>query len=202
MRTAMNLNVAADGRTGRASRGRARPWGTGLVFLLLTAALFLPASCENKIEKIEEWPYQERAIKIKYKADPDLNIHDEKDHTLFVCIYQLIDPNAFRDNTSSRDGVVKLLSCERFDQSFASADRLVVHPGGEEIKTYSRAENAQWVGIVAGYYNLWPEHVHELVQVPTKVEKSGIFFKKEKMVPGPLNLNLYFGPEEIQRIVE
>ena len=187
----------------RAGRGRTRGcvglWGPLLVLALGLVFLF---SCEKKVEKLEAWPFEERAIKVKYKADMNLNIHNEEDHTLFVCIYQLTESKAFKDLTTSKEGVIKLLDCQRFDASIASSTRLIVHPGEEEIKQYDRAEEAKWVGVVAGYYNLWPEHVYELIQVPTTTEKSGIIFKKEKVVIRPLNLKLYFGPEEIQRMLE
>jgi predicted component of type VI protein secretion system len=195
-----------SGKMRRSGAGFA--WGTIILGVIL--ALFVscskkpdvPKLPKSKIEEIKDWPYEDKAIKLKFRSDANVNIHNQQNHTLFVCIYQLIDPNAFKDLTANEEGVKKLLACQRFDTSIASSDRLIVHPSEEETRSYARAEKAKWVAVVAGYYHLWPYHVFELIQVPVKIEKSGIIFKKAKAVPGPLDVSLYFGPEEIQRIQE
>ncbi len=194
MRTPKKLTILLGGKA-------PRPLARGLA-VMLTLALASVFSCAKKIEELEKWPFQAKGIKMTYRADPNLNVHDDEAHTLFVCMYQLIDPNAFNDLKASREGVIKLLECQRFDESVASSEPLVVHPGDEETIVFDRAEDARFFGVVAGYYNLWPGHVSKLVLVPVRIEKSGFFIRKHTAVPDKLEVRFYFGPEEIQQTLE
>jgi len=159
-------------------------------------------SCSGKIEELKKWPFEAKGIRVSYRADQDLNTHHGEAHTLFVCVYQLSEPNAFNELKIDRNGVVKLLECKRFDESVSSSESMVVHPGDEDVLILDRAEDARFCGIVAGYYNLWPEHATKLLLVPVKIEKSGWLRKKRTAVPDRLEVNIYFGPEEIQQVME
>lgn len=181
-----------------AANSRARVMAMGLL-LLLTA---MTAGCSGKVEELDKWPFEAKGIKITYRADLDLNAYEGQSHTLFICTYQLSDPNAFNDLRIDSSGVVKLLECRRFDESVSSSESFVIHPGDEEILVFDRAEEARFFGVVAGYYNLWPEHVTKLLLIPVTIERTGLIFKKRTAVPGHLSVNLYFGPEEIQQILE
>jgi predicted component of type VI protein secretion system len=119
-----------------------------------------------------------------------------------MCVYQLSDPNAFNELRMDRGGIQQLLECKRFDKSVSSTDKVIVHPGDEETIVYDRAEDARFVGVAAGYYELWPEHVTRLVVVPVKVEVTGRFIRKKTAMPDKLELGLYLGPAEIQQILE
>jgi type VI secretion system VasD/TssJ family lipoprotein len=167
---------------------------------LLTVTFLV--SCSKKVTELNKWPFEARGIKISYKADPELNLYENKPHTLFVCIYQMKDPNAFNELRLDRTGLMKLLECKRFDQGVSSSESIIVHPGDEETIVFDRAEDARFVGVVAGYYSLWPINVTRLVLVPVKIEKSGWLIQKKVAQPGQLSLKLYFGPEEVQQILE
>lgn len=172
-----------------------------LVFLFSISFIFSFA-CSKKITELDKWPFEAKGIKITYSADHELNLYDDKAHTLFLCIYQLSDPNAFNDLRMDRMGVIKLLECKRFDESVTSSEKIIIHPEDEETIIYDRAEDARFVGIVAGYYYLWPDHVTRLMLVPVKVEETGRFFKKRTAMPELLSVNLYFSQEEIQQTLE
>jgi type VI secretion system VasD/TssJ family lipoprotein len=176
-----------------------RFWLRASMALLTVTFLF---SCSKKVTELDKWPFEARGIKISYKADLELNLYQNKPHTLFVCIYQMKDPNAFNELRLDRTGLMKLLECKRFDQGVSSSESLIVHPGDEETIVFDRAEDARFVGVVAGYYSLWPVNVTKLVLVPVKIEKSGWLIRKKVAQPGQLSLKLYFGPEEVQQILE
>ena len=171
-------------------------------FLALLALLLLISSCSTKVVELEKWPFEARGIKIAYKADTNLNLYEDKSHTLFVCVYQMKDPNAFNELRLDRTGLMKLLECKRFDQGVSNSESLIVHPGDENTVVFDRAEDARFVGIVAGYYTLWPNNVTRLLLVPVKIEKSGWLVVKKTAVPGQLSIKLFFGPEEVQQILE
>jgi len=164
--------------------------------------LFLVFACSKKDVEVEKWPFESRGIKISYVCDKNLNTYDGQAHTLFLCVYQLNDPNAFNNLKMDRTGILKLLECQRFDPSVSSSDSMILHPEDEETIVYDRAEDAKFLALVAGYYHLWPNSVTRLLLVPVKIEESGMIFKKRKAVPGPLQVKLYFGPEEIQQSLE
>ncbi len=196
----MPLKVRRCGRSG-GSPGFFR-LRTVLSWCALCLLLSAHLSCSKKIVELEKWPFEAKGIRIAYAADEALNLYEGKPHTLFVCVYQMSDPNAFNDLRMDRVGLLKLLECDRFDESVSSTDHFVIHPGEEDRVIYDRAEDARFVGVVAGYYRLWPKHATRLLLVPVKVEESGRFIKKKTAVPAPLSVNLYFAPNEIQQILE
>ena len=169
-----------------------------IIFVLVALSL----SCSKKDVEVEKWPFESRGIKITYTCDKNLNVYNGQPHTLLLCVYQISDPNAFNELRMDRTGVIKLLECKRFDPSVSSSDRIILHPGDEETVIYDRAEDAKFIGVVAGYYLLWPRHVSRLLLVPVEIEESGTIMKKRTATPGQLMVNLYFGPEEIQQRLE
>ena len=100
---------------------------------------------------------RKEAVTIEVKADAQLNRFDKKPHTLYLCIYQLKDPNGFNQLAEEKGGLTKLLECSRFDGSVASAKQLVVQPGQELREVRDRAEGARYVGIATGYYGTGKE---------------------------------------------
>jgi type VI secretion system VasD/TssJ family lipoprotein len=170
----------------------------GIIFLC-----FFFVSCASKppIAPPPEWRYEKEAIRLHLKSDPRLNLYEDSPHTLLFCIYQLTDPNAFNQQKEEKEGVAKLLECTRFDPSVATSKRMVIQPGQDTTLLLDRAENAKYVGVVAGYYHLQKDYATKLKQVPLQEEIKGGWFSKTKVVkPGILKLELYLGPQAIQEI--
>lgn len=160
-------------------------------------------SCVSKPAVVPppEWRYEKDAIRIHLKSDPRLNLYEDSAHTVLFCIYQLTDPNAFNQQKEEKEGVAKLLECSRFDPSVASSKRMVIQPGQDTTILLDRAENAKYVGVVAGYYHLQKDYATRLKQVPIQEEiKGGWLSKTKTMKPGILNMDLYLGPQAIQEI--
>jgi type VI secretion system VasD/TssJ family lipoprotein len=143
------------------------------------------------------WSFGPKAIQISYHAARDLNAYDGKAHTILLCFYQLSDPDIFNNLSKSEDGVTKLLNCSRFDKSVVDSTRVIVQPGDEKTIDFDRAENARWVGLAAGYYELNPEMVTRLIAIPVAVQKKWLIVKTP--VPGDLSVDLVLGTKQIHR---
>ncbi|HQG30588.1 MAG TPA: type VI secretion system lipoprotein TssJ [Deltaproteobacteria bacterium] len=159
--------------------------------LLLSCVVFWAASCAAPSPA--RWEYEEKAINLSFEADKKLNVRDGKAHTLSVCVYQLKDPNAFRQLAEDADGLYKLLGCSSFDSSVVNARRVIVNPGKSLKVSLDRADGAKFVGIVAGYYNIDRDKIVRLYKIPQ--EKRGLISRR--MVPMPLNAVIKLGPKQI-----
>lgn len=157
-------------------------------------------SCAAKVLPPPQWSYEKDAIKLGIIADPLLNLDDGKAHTLHVCVYQLKDPNGFNQLANDPDGLYKLLDCGVFDQSVAASKRLIVNPGEKTTLVLDRAENAKYLAIVAGYYGLLKDRITRLVEIPVIISEEGVFAKKRKNIPGRLDVSVFLGPQQIDKI--
>lgn len=168
--------------------------------LCLLLPIFLVCSCASQpVSPPSEWRYEKGAIHLHLKADFQLNLYDGNPHTLLLCVYQLRDRNAFDQLTEDDDGLYKLLECSRFDGSVAGSKRLFVQPGEEMIYSLDRAEGAKYVAIVAGYYLLQKEGMVRVYDVPWFVEKKGFIRRTKVAKPGPLDIDLVLGLDQIQK---
>lgn len=151
-----------------------------------------------------EWQYEKEAIHIHLEADSQLNFSGGMAHTLMICVYQLRDPNSFNQLTEDNDGLRKLLKCNLFDNSVISSKRLIIYPGQYSNHVLDRSEGSKHVAIVAGYYLIEKERIMELIDIPVIVEKKGWikrWIKRTKIKkPGPLNIELVLGREQIQKL--
>jgi len=148
-----------------------------------------------------KWTYAPRALTLEYTADVELNSYDGFSHNLVLCIFQLGELSAFEELAANEGGIRKLLACDRFDKSVVHFERRFVNPGSKATLTMDRAEGAQFVGIVAGYYDLQPGLVTRTWQFPLKVDQEGsLFWKSDVYSPGTLDMYLLFRPNSIQRM--
>jgi len=168
-----------------------------IVSVVLLMVLF---SCSKKILPPPQWGYEKDAIKLQITADPLLNLDNGKAHTLYVCIYQLKDPNGFNQLSGDQSGLYKLLDCKLFDTGVASSKRLIINPGKDSTLVMDRAENAKYLAVVAGYYGIVKERITRLVKIPVVIEKKGFFLKSKKQKPGFLDITLVLGSEQIDEI--
>jgi len=185
-------------RVGAPSGRRPAGW---LKFLAAAALLAAFAGCAKKTVPVPTWSYQPDAIRFIYQADPQLNLYEGKRHTLLLALYQLSDTGAFTSLAKDPDGLAKLLQVERFDPSVVSMERYILQPG--ELRTIEiyRAENAKWVGLAAGYYGMSPEHSTRLFEIPILITHSGFLKRNSKATVENLQIQLYFGPTEINQVV-
>ena len=166
------------------------------VLMLCIPILFI-AACASQPVQPPQWTYEKDAVKLHFDADARLNYDDGMAHTLVVCIYQLRDPNAFNQLSDDIEGIYKLLECDLFDASVATAKRYIIHPGQDMDVTLDRAEGARYVAAVAGYYTLQKERMIRLFEFPVAVEKKGFIKKTKTAKPMPLDIKLMLGASQI-----
>jgi len=142
------------------------------------------ANTDQKSSTSQGTVYQANAITMNIKGSPQLNLYHDRSHPVYLCIYQLKDPNWFNQLAIENGGIENLMGCSRLDPSVAFAKRVVVQPGQELVEKGDKAEGARYLGIVAGYYTLRKESVVRLYDI----SKSR------------LNFALELGPREIQNI--
>ena len=165
--------------------------------LFLVMIISMVYSCASQPLPPPQWQYEKEAIKLHIKADAKLNLEEGTPHTLLVCVYQLKDPNAFNQLAGDDNGIYKLLECELFDTAVATSKRLFIRPGQDMNFVDDRAEGAKYVAIVAGYYILHKDRMIRLFDIPVVTEKKGFFRRKKIQKPGPLNIELTLGPQQI-----
>jgi type VI secretion system VasD/TssJ family lipoprotein len=136
-------------------------------------------------------PYEKESIILNIRSDPQLNLFQGQPHSLALCTYQMKDPNAFNQLADERNGLSRLMECERFDPSVLSSKRIIVHPGRQLKEVRDRAEGARYLGIVAGYYPLEKYRVLLLYPLPFPSSKGG----SPEVV-----INLELGQRQIQQL--
>lgn len=144
-----------------------------------------------------DWSLEEKAIHLRLTADPQLNIHKGTPHTLHLCIYQLKTLSAFDQLAGDEDGIYQLLDCRLFEASAARSKKLTIQPGQELTIDVDRAEGARYLAVVAGYFRLEEERIMRRFEVPIVEEKKGFLRRSKTLKPGPLSIEIVFGPEQI-----
>ena len=155
--------------------------------LIVMTFAVLVVSCAST----PKYVYEESAVTIHLKSGPDLNLYEDLAHTLLLCVYQLKDPNAFKQLTDESEGIPRLLGCTRFDPSVTGSKRIVMQPDEEITKILDRAEGTKYIGIVAGYYRAKKDSMVRLIEVPLSMLSKS---------PKKMKINLYLGAQEIQEL--
>lgn len=182
-----------------------KTWLKLVLVLVVVLFLFSCGSQKGSMKKSssepepERWSYQADAIRLVLNADPQLNSHNGLPHALYLCLYQLKNPNAFNQLSADEDGLYLLLDCGVFDPSVTSYQRLTVQPGQQLSQSFDRAEGSRYVGIAAGYYILEKERITRFLKIPVKIKRRGLLFRKYG-VPGELDLEITLGPQQIEEI--
>ena len=166
---------------------------------MLTAVALMVTACASAPLPPPTWTYEKDAIQIHLIADPKLNFDDGVPHTLVLCLYQLRDPNTFNQLSDDMEGIYKLLECDLFDASVATAKRLIVHPGQDVTVTLDRAEGAKYVALAAGYYALEKDRMIRLFDIPVVIDTKGFIKRTKESKPGRLAIELELGPSQISR---
>jgi type VI secretion system VasD/TssJ family lipoprotein len=144
-----------------------------------------------------EWSYGKEAIRLDLQADPKLNIFDGESHTLVIGLVQLEEPNAFTALLADSAAVGRLLESGRGLPGMLVMDRYVVEPGRTRTLIFDRAQRTQYVGIVAGYYELDPLRNTRLFKMPIDIKSSGYVTTTRTATPAPLRLRLVLGAQRI-----
>ena len=144
-------------------------------------------------------PYKQAAIQISLKADPELNLYDNAPHTLYICFYQLKDPNAFNLKARYDDGLYELLDCSLFDPSVTSIERVTVEPGKDQTLTLDRMEGSNYFAMVAGYFQIEKDRITRFWEIPVKAKTKALKPWKKVRLCSDLSLEVTLGSQQIER---
>lgn len=137
------------------------------------------------------WPRAEKAVRLRFIADRDLNMYEGKAHSLQICVYQMDNPEAFLNLAQTPEGVTRLLKAEPFDGSVKAVVRLFMQPFEERGVELDRAENATYIGIVCGYFDSEPKDCVGVWEIRPQAETTGhLFWKSTVYRAGTLDLAL------------
>ena len=199
----------AGGRAG-VLRSRLRPLRT-----LAVSALAWLAGCASTPELLvapEDWVYEERAISIELDAPSDLNARAGRPHAIAIGVFQLNDPNTFSGLAATREGAVELLGKGRIDDTVADFRLINVQPGERKTVVFARAQTAQFVGLIVGYFRLTPRQDVHVFNIPVvasdrglvdlALSKVGLVADEAKAKPGRLSLRIDLGRAGTQQVVK
>jgi len=144
------------------------------------------------------WP---KGIQIQYTSAANLNSYESKAHTILLVVYQLSGLNAYNALVKTADGLNRLLQADRFDPSVVGVDQFFVEPNEKKTLVLDRAENTQYVAVIAGYYDLQPGQINRTFEIPVMVDKKGIYgFRTTVSTVGQLNIILFMGPNSLHEV--
>jgi type VI secretion system VasD/TssJ family lipoprotein len=165
--------------------------------VLMTMCLSF-AACTATIKQ-PEWKFEKEAVRVHIKADYRLNLYNGKPHTLYVCFYQLSELNAFDQLTQDEDGIRKLLESRLFDPNVAAVSNKTILPGENITLTLDRAERAQYLAVVSGYYaRLSDIRMVRRYRLQVFKKRDGFFKRTYQCIPCGLDVELILGPNQIE----
>ena len=155
----------------------------------------LPAESQNDVAATR-WSYAENGLVMELASTDTLNLFEGAPHTLLLCVYELSGREGFEALAQTRSGIDKLLECTNFDPSVVMSRRRIAHPGATESVVMDRHENARYLGIVGGFYNLTPARATMLKAIPLVEEHDGVlWWSKRSFQPAVLNMRLELGAD-------
>lgn len=187
----------------------------GIFRYLWLPLLVLLCSCSSAPTELviedDDWIYQDRAISITVKAPSDLNSVSGRPHSLALGVFQLNDPNTFSGLSTTVDGAVQLLQKGRIDDTVANFTIVNIRPGEQRRVQLNRAKTAQYVGLIAGYFELNPKNDVELFPVPLQAIKRGLVEKglvalalmtdEARAIPDKLHIYVELGRTSSKQII-
>jgi len=185
-----------------------------LAGVIACVGLLLAGCASNPVLTIdpEEWIYEDRAISIKIDAPPDVNVVNGRPHALSIGVFQLSDPNTFNGLSKTPAGAIELLNKGKIDETVADFRRITVQPGELRVEVFNRAQQAQHVGLIVGYYELNVNHDVEIFEIPLQATKRGIVEKllvslklianEAKALPDKLDIEVFLGRDITKQMKE
>ena len=182
-------------------------------YLILIVALSGCTSAPTELTvDPDDWSYEKRAITVSIKAPADLNSVSGRPHSLAIGVFQLSDPNTFSGLSVTTEGAVELLQKGQIDDTVASFSLINVRPGEQKKVTLNRAQTAQYLGMIVGYYNLNPTKDIKVFPIPLRAQRRGLVEKglaaltlisdEAKAFPDKLNVYIDLGRSSTKQITD
>ena len=158
------------------------------------------------------WIYEKRAITVSIKASADLNSVSGRPHSLAIGVFQMSDPNTFNGLSVTTEGAVELLQKGQIDETVANFSLINIRPGEQKKVTLNRAQTAQYVGMIVGYYSLNPAKDVKVFTIPLRAQERGLVEKglaaltlisdEAKAFPDKLNIYVDLGRASTKQITD
>lgn len=176
------------------------------------ACTLLLAGCSSAPPQLtvapNDWTYGARLLQVHVSTANTLNIDSGQPHAISLGVFQLSDPATFSSLSASPAGAAKLLDQgQAADASVVDFDRIVLQPGEKRTVYLNRAANAQYIGLIAGYYKIDPIQDVALFNIPIVAKPVGWVTKGMVAVglqgastdgmPGQLALSIGFGSDQV-----
>ena len=161
-------------------------------------------SAQDKKEKAKaqvSWPYAKDAIMIELVSDVSLNFYANQSHTLVLGVAQFEDEKAFPKLLTDPQAIGHALASGELPKDALQLDRYVVSPDTRIMIKLDRVQDAQYVGLLAGYYQFEPGRSARYFRIPLNLDASGLIFKDYQATPATLALRLTLGPQRIVNAV-
>jgi UDP-galactopyranose mutase len=165
----------------------------GLLVLVVSISA-CAATIKNPI-----WHFEKEAVRVHVKADNKLNLYNGKEHTLYMCIYQLQELNGLDQLTQDPEGIRQLLECRLFDETVALASSKIIYAGESITIKLDRSEKANYLALVTGYSaELTNDRMVRRHKFQTYKKKESYFKNTYQCVPCVLDVALSLGPNQIE----
>jgi type VI secretion system VasD/TssJ family lipoprotein len=179
-----------------------------LLLFMLTGLLALAQGCSSvnsalggntqKEAKAEvSWDYKRNGIQIELVASDDMNAYFNQPHTLVLGVFQLEDSKAFVKLLNDKKTLVGMLASGNPGKDILHMDRYIISPDKRTILDIDRVQGAQFVGMVAGYYDFDAPAASRLFRIPLNIQTEGLVSTTYKAEPANLALRLYLGRTHI-----
>ncbi len=154
------------------------------------------------------WAFEKQAIIIRIQATQNLNWFQNQSHTLRLGVFQMADPNNFNNTCSTKEGLSQFLSKENFDEGTGvlTVDKRIIRAGETQIVTLDRAKTAQYIGVIAGYFELIPSKTCRIIEIPaiqddeTGIDRINPLSNAETPRPAKLKIWLNLDTHQIENL--
>ena len=173
-------------------------------YIFLILVLQLVSSCGELAKKMatEAAPVEalKQGIRVDIAADRQLNYFNNQSHTLVLVVYQLSTPDYFKQMAASPEGMGELLEAKPNEPSFVSKSKLVIQPGESRQVYIDRVKDANYVGILAGYFSDDIKGLTRLFSADLR-DRNLFFWRRMDKDPADTHISVHLGAEKITQLV-
>ncbi len=120
----------------------------------------------------DAWVFEPASTSVRIVAAPQLNWFDQRPHSVVVKVMQLSDTLAFERNRQAPFALQELLAGKAVDPSILDSRTVPIDPGADTVLTVDRLEQARYVGIVVGFFDLNGRQSARMIPIPPVQEVS------------------------------
>ena len=144
------------------------------------------------------WSYEKESIVVIAESQRKLNQFSGDSHTLAILIVQTKDMNQLTKINTDQIALGRILSGE-CDSSLLAVDRFFLAPSCKKTYIVDRAQDAQYVGVFAGYFEKPSKGFGKFFEIGTEILKDGKVVKTYTVKPKKLIVKMGFGAGAIDR---